>query len=158
MPEVLREAYSKVISDAIRNTALNEFKERSEEETRALEAGVDLEERSAIEQTFTPLQRESRENYIASRVITLGKIDAENEGKTFIQVVQSKGMDHYLEEVKEDIRLHSIGEGFYSPEAYAISKLYNLGYNNAPRKSGGTMGIIEELQLFSEALAEQNMV
>lgn len=157
MPEVLREAYSKVISDAIRNTALNEFKERSAEETRALEAGIELEERSAIEQTFTPLQRESRENYIASRVITLGKIDAENEGKTFIQVVQSKGMNHYLEEVKEDIRLHSIGEGFYSPEAYAISKLYNLGYNNAPRKSGGTMGIIEELQLFSEALAEQNM-
>jgi len=157
MPETLRKAYSNVISDAIRNTALKEFKERSAEEIRALEAGIELEERSAIEQTFTPLQRESRENYIASRVITLGKIDAENEGKTFIQVVQSKGMDHYLEEVKEDIRLHSIGEGFYSPEAYAISKLYNLGYNNAPRKSGGTMGIIEELQLFSEALAEQNM-
>ena len=157
MPETLRKAYGNVISDAIRNTALKEFKERSAEEIRALEAGIELEERSAIEQTFNPLQRESRENYIASRVITLGKIDAENEGKTFIQVVQSKGMDHYLEEVKEDIRLHSIGEGFYSPEAYAISKLYNLGYNNAPRKSGGTMGIIEELQLFSEALAEQNM-
>ena len=157
MPQVLKEAYAKVISDAIRNTALKEFKERSAEEIKALEASIELEERSAIEQTFTPLQRESRENYIASRVITLGKIDAENEGKTFIQVVQSKGMDHYLEEVKEDIRLHSIGEGFYSPEAYAISKLYNLGYNNAPRKSGGTMGIVEELQLFSEALAEQNM-
>lgn len=157
MPEVLRKAYSDVVSDAIRNTALKEFKERSAEEKRALEANIDLEERSAIERTFTPLQRESRENYIASRVITLGKIDAENEGKTFIQVVQSKGMDHYLDEVKEDIRLHSIGEGFYSPEAYAISKLYNLGYNNAPRKSGGTMGIIEELQLFSETLAEHNM-
>jgi hypothetical protein len=157
MPQVLREAYAKVISDAIRNTALNEFRERSAEETRALEASINLEERSAIEQTFTPLQRESRENYIASRVITLGKIDAEEEGKTFIQVIQSKGMDHYLEEVKEDIRLHSIGEGFYSPEAFSISELIDLGYDEAKRKSGGTMSVLEDLDLFAQALEEQGM-
>jgi len=157
MPQVLREAYAKVISDAIRNTALNEFRERSAEETRALEASINLEERSAIEQTFTPLQRESRENYIASRVITLGKIDAEEEGKTFIQVIQSKGMDHYLEEVKEDIRLHSIGEGFYSPEAFAISELIDLGYDEAKRKSGSTMSVLEDLDLFAQALEEQGM-
>ena len=60
MPETLRKAYSNVISDAIRYTALKEFKERSAEEIRALEAGIELEERSAIEQTFTPSERIKR--------------------------------------------------------------------------------------------------
>lgn len=157
MPEVLRKAYIEVISDAIRNTALNEFTERSEEEIRALEAGIDLKERSAIEQTFTPIQRESRENYIASRVITLGKKDAKNEDKTFIQVIQSKGMGHYLDAVKEDIRLHAEGNGIYSPEAYALNKLRALGYNEAKRKSGSTNGIIGDLTALAVALRQNGL-
>ena len=157
IPESLRKAYKEVISDALRLTALKEFKERKEEEIRALKAGIEIVEKDAVERTFTPIQRASRENYIATRVITLGNIEAKKAGKTFADLVLGKGINYFIEKAKEEIALSAKGEDGQSPVAIALKTLINSDFDKVPRKSGGVHSITNDLIQIHKALASKGL-
>lgn len=155
IPEPLRQAYKEVISDALRTTALKEFRERKEEEIKALEAGINIVERDAVEQTFTPIQRASRENYIATRVMTLGNIEAKKQGKTFADLVIGKTINYFIEKARQEIELSAKGEDGQSPVAIALKTLINSGFDKVARKSGGVHSIMNDLVQIQKALASK---
>lgn len=156
-PESLRQAYKEVISDALRLTALKEFRERKEEEIKALEAGINIVERDAVEQTFTPIQRASRENYIATRVMTLGNIEAKKQGKTFADLVLGKTINYFIQKAKDEIELSAKGEDGQSPVAIALKTLINSGFDKVARKSGGVHSITNDLMQIHKALASKGL-
>ena len=155
IPEPLRQAYKEVISDALRTAALKEFRERKEEEIKALEAGINIIERDAVEQTFTPIQRASRENYIATRVMTLGNIEARKQGKTFADLVIGKTINYFIEKARQEIELSAKGEDGQSPVAIALKTLINSGFDKVARKSGGVHSITNDLVQIQKALASK---
>ena len=156
-PESLRQAYKEVISDALRLTALKEFRERKEEEIKALEAGINIVERDAVEQTFTPIQRASRENYIATRVITLGNLEAKKQGTTFADLVLGKGINYFIQKAKDEIELSAKGEDGQSPVAIALKTLVNSGFDKVARKSGGVHSITNDLMQIHKTLASKGL-
>jgi hypothetical protein len=156
-PESLRQAYKEVISDALRLTALKEFRERKEEEIKALEAGINIVERDAVEQTFTPIQRASRENYIATRVITLGNLEAKKQGTTFADLVLGKSINYFIQKAKEEIELSAKGEDGQSPVAIALKTLVNSGFDKVARKSGGVHSITNDLMQIHKKLASKGL-
>nr|DAG99739.1 MAG TPA: hypothetical protein [Crassvirales sp.] len=156
-PESLRQAYKEVISDALRLTALKEFRERKEEEIKALEAGINIVERDAVEQTFTPIQRASRENYIATRVITLGNLEAKKQGTTFADLVLGKSINYFIQKAKDEIELSAKGEDGQSPVAIALKTLVNSGFDKVARKSGGVHSITNDLMQIHKTLASKGL-
>lgn len=149
-PNNLLGMYEERFSEVLREPSLKIFEEASAEQQRALNIQIEEIERDNIDRVYTPAQRASRENFIAEMIITAVERDMklpQNQGKSFAEMVNGKGINSYIEEARKTIYLGAEGIGKQSPEYRALINLMNnpeVDINN--HVSGIEYNIFEALQ------------